>query len=168
MCVDTERERKMMFSPSRPVTVVFFSPLSTSTSRFFSFWKRDFLLFLPPVRRRHNPKKTLQNKLKKGRSRHILLSVVSRSPGKLFKRTLTYCGKRTQRYVKREREREKKKRRIFSFVLPGVLAITRGEKWREEERNSQNKLRQPNKSSSSSSSKGKEGKNLCRPLSSSA
>jgi hypothetical protein len=49
-----------------------------------------------------------------------LLSVVSRSPGKLFKRTLTYCGKRTQRYVKREREREKKKRRIFSFVLPGL------------------------------------------------
>lgn len=54
--------------------------------------------------------------------------VVTRSPGKLFKRTLTYCGKRTQRYVKREREREKKKRRIFSFVLPRVVVRTRGKK----------------------------------------
>ena len=99
-------------------------------------------LKISPLKSLPKPKK------KRGRSRHILLSVVSRSPGKLFKRTLTYCGKRTQRYVKREREREKKKRRIFSFVLPGVLAITRGEKWREEERNSQNKLRQPNNSSS--------------------
>jgi hypothetical protein len=113
VCVWIQKEReRWMFSPPRPVTVVFFSPLSTS--RFFSFWKRDFLLFLPPVRRRHNPKKTLQNKLKKGRSRHILLSVVSRSPGKLFKRTLTYRGKRTQRYVKREREREKRRRGAFS------------------------------------------------------
>lgn len=126
VCVWIQKEReRWMFSPPRPVTVVFFSPLSTSTSRFFSFWKRDFLLFLPPVRRRHNPqnlslKSLPKPKKKRGRSRHILLSVVSRSPGKLFKRTLTYCGKRTQRYVKREREREKKKRRIFSFVLPGL------------------------------------------------
>ena len=132
MCVDTERERKMMFSPSRPVTVVFFSPLSTSTSRFFSFWKRDFLLFLPPVRRRHNPqnlslKSLPKPKKKRGRSRHILLSVVSRSPGKLFKRTLTYCGKRTQRYVKRERER-KEEEAHFLLRLARVVVRTRGEK----------------------------------------
>ena len=126
VCVWIQKEReRWMFSPPRPVTVVFFSPLSTS--RFFSFWKRDFLLFLPPVRRRHNPKKTLQNKLKKGRSRHILLSVVSRSPGKLFKRTLTYRGKLTQRYVKRERER-KEEEAHFLLRLARVVVRTRGEK----------------------------------------
>ena len=163
----------MLFSPPRTGDCCFLFSLRLKI--FFSFLEKRFL-FLPPVRRRHNLKITIflnqkvsPNPKKRGRSRHIWLSFVSRSPGKLFKRTLTYCGKRTQRYVKREREREKRRRRrIFSFVLPGVLAITRGEKWREEERNSQNKLRQPNNSSSSSSSKGKEGKNLCRPLSSSA
>ena len=134
------------------------------------FWKRDFL-FLPPVRRRHNPKQTSKvspNPKKGGRSRHILLSVVSRSPGKLFKRTLTYRGKRKQRYVKRERER-KEEEAHFLLRLARVVVRTRGEKVaRRRKEFSQNKLRQPNKSSSSSSSKGKEGKNLCRPLSSSA
>ena len=58
-------------------------------------------------------------------TRFVVLSVVSRSPGKLFKRTLTYCGKRTQRYVKRERERERKK---FLLRLTRVVVRTRGEK----------------------------------------
>ena len=133
VCVWIQKEReRWMFSPPRPVTVVFFSPLSTSTSRFFSFWKRDFLLFLPPVRRRHNPQisplKSPQTQKKRGRSRHILLSVVSRSPGKLFKRTLTYRGKRTQRYVKR-RERERKEEEAhFLLRLARVVVRTRGEK----------------------------------------
>jgi hypothetical protein len=61
----------------------------------------------------------LEDPPRKKSTHFVVLSVVSRSPGKLFKRTLTYRGKLTQRYV-REREREKKKRRIFSFVLPGL------------------------------------------------
>jgi hypothetical protein len=58
-----------------------------------------------------------------------LLSVVSRSPGKLFKRTLTYRGKRTQRYVKRERERERKEEEAhFLLRLARVVVRTRGGK----------------------------------------
>ena len=180
MCGYRKREDgTKMFSP--PGDCCFFS---LSTSRFFPFWfwKRDFFLvvFASCVvrRRRHSalgeetskisPKKSHpQTQQKEGKSTHfVVLSVVSRSPGKLFKRTLTYCGKCTHGYVKRERE--KKNQAHFLLRLTRVLAITRGEKVREEERNSQNKLHQPKKSSSSSSSKGKEGKNLCRPLSSSA
>ena len=116
VCGYRKMDKRCLFPPPR-VTVVFFS---LSASRFFSFLEKRFL-FLPPVRRRHNLKITIflnqkvsPNPKKRGRSRHIWLSFVSRSPGKLFKRTLTYCGKRTQRYVKREREREKRRRGAFS------------------------------------------------------
>ena len=103
---------------------------------FSLFWKRDFL-FLPPVGQfddvttkqtlKSLPKKSPQTQKKRGRSRHNLLSVVSRSPGKLFKRTLTYRGKLTQRYVKRERER-KEEEAHFLLRLARVVVRTRGGK----------------------------------------
>ena len=118
VCVWIQKEReRWMFSPPRPVTVVFFSPLSTSTSRFFSFWKIVGFchLFDDVTTLKISSLKSLPKpKKSEGEVDHKLLSVVSRSPGKLFKRTLTYCGKRTQRYVKREREREKRRRGAFS------------------------------------------------------
>ena len=130
-----KKERRWMFSPG---DFVFFS---LSTSRFFPFWfwKRDFflVLFLPAVVvccccsttsfSCFFGWKTLPKKVD---TFCCAECVVTRSPGKLFKRTLTYCGKRTNGYVKREREREreKKKRRIFSFVLPRVVVRTRGKK----------------------------------------
>ena len=112
-------DKRCLFSPPRTGTDVFFS---LSASRFFSFLEKRFLVFATcstDASRRNRPSKSLPKKSppnpkKRGRSRHILLSVVSRSPGKLFKRTLTYRGKRTQRYVKREREREKRRRGAFS------------------------------------------------------
>ena len=115
------------------VTVVFFS---LSTSRFFPFWfwKRDFfvLLFLPAVlfvRRRNHGDFLVGRPSPKKTTHFVVLSVVSRSPGKLFKRTLTYCGKRTQRYVKRERERERKEEEAhFLLRLTRVVVRTRGEK----------------------------------------
>ena len=45
--------------------------------------------------------------------------VVTRSPGKLFKRTLTYCGKRTNGYVKRERERKEEEAHFLLRLTSG-------------------------------------------------
>jgi hypothetical protein len=48
VCVWIQKEReRWMFSPPRPVTVVFFSPLSTPPPQDFSlfFWKRFLVVF---------------------------------------------------------------------------------------------------------------------------
>ena len=131
MCGYRKREDgTKMFSPG--VTVVsFLSP--PQDFPLFGFGKEiSFLLFLPAVLfddviscfggrdlKNLSKKSHAQTQQKEGKSTHfVVLSVVSRSPGKLFKRTLTYCGKCTHGYVKREREK-RRSRRIFSFVLPG-------------------------------------------------
>ena len=127
MCVDTDRERKIDDLTTTAGDCCFLFSLRLKI--FFSFLEKRFL-FLPPVRRRHNLKITIflnqkvsPNPKKRGRSRHIWLSFVSRSPGKLFKRTLTYCGKRTNGYVKREREREREKRRRGAFSPSSYLGL---------------------------------------------
>ena len=131
VCVWIQKDGQKMFVSTTTGDCCFLFSLRLKI--FFSFLEKRFL-FLPPVRRRHNLKITIflnqkvsPNPKKRGRSRHIWLSFVSRSPGKLCKRTLTYCGKRTQRYVKRERER-KEEEAHFLLRLARVVVRTRGEK----------------------------------------
>ena len=140
VCVDTEREKMGQRCCFHQVTVVsFLSPPQDFS--LFGFGKEiSFLLFLPAVLfddviscfggrdlKNLSKKSHPQTQQKEGKSTHfVVLSVVSRSPGKLFKRTLTYCGKCTHGYVKRERE--KKKQAHFLLRLTRILAITRGEK----------------------------------------
>ena len=113
VCVDTERERKMdVFTTTAGDCCFLFTSLHL---KIFLFSEKRFLVVFATCSTTSQSETDSQKTQKKrGRSRHILLSVVSRSPGKLFKRTLTYRGKRTQRYVKREREREKRRRGAFS------------------------------------------------------
>ena len=116
VCVDTERERKMdVFTTTAGDCCFLFTSLHLHL-KIFLFLEKRFLVVFATCSTTSQPETDppKQTQKKRGRSRHILLSVVSRSPGKLFKRTLTYCGKRTQRYVKREREREKRRRGAFS------------------------------------------------------
>ena len=140
VCVDTEREKMGQRCFHHQVTVVsFLSPPQDFS--LFGFGKEiSFLLFLPAVLfddviscfggrdlKNLSKKSHPQTQQKEGKSTHfVVLSVVSRSPGKLFKRTLTYCGKCTHGYVKRERE--KKKQAHFLLRLTRVLALTLGEK----------------------------------------
>ena len=61
----------------------------------------------------------LEDPPRKKSTHFVVLSVVSRSPGKLFKRTLTYCGKRTNGYVKRERERKEEEAHFLLRLTSG-------------------------------------------------
>ena len=116
VCVWIQKEReRWMFSPPRPGDCCFLFTSLHLHLKIFLFLEKRFLVVFATCSTTSQPETDSQKTQKKrGRSRHILLSVVSRSPGKLFKRTLTYRGKRTQRYVKREREREKRRRGAFS------------------------------------------------------
>ena len=128
VCVDTERERKMdVFTTTAGDCCFLFTSLHLHL-KIFLFLEKRFLVVFATCSTTSQPETDSQKTQKKrGRSRHILLSVVSRSPGKLFKRTLTYRGKRTQRYVKRERER-KEEEAHFLLRLARVVVRTRGEK----------------------------------------
>ena len=126
MCVDTERERKMdVFTSTAGDCCFLFTSLHLKIFLFLD--KKRFLVFATCSTTSQSETDSQKTQKKGGRSRHILLSVVSRSPGKLFKRTLTYRGKRTQRYVKRERER-KEEEAHFLLRLARVVVRTRGEK----------------------------------------
>ena len=128
MCVDTERERKKMdvFTTTAGDCCFLFTSLHLKDFSLF-FLEKRFLVVFATCSTTSQPEKDPPKQTQKRRSRHILLSVVSRSPGKLFKRTLTYRGKRTQRYVERERER-KEEEAHFLLRLARVVVRTRGGK----------------------------------------
>ena len=127
MCGYRKREKDDVFTITAGDCCFLFTSLHLHL-KIFLFLEKRFLVVFATCSTTSQPETDppKQTQKKRGRSRHILLSVVSRSPGKLFKRTLTYCGKRTQRYVKRERE--KKKKAHFLLRLTRVVVRTRGEK----------------------------------------
>ena len=128
MCGYRKREKDDVFTITAGDCCFLFTSLHLHL-KIFLFLEKRFLVVFATCSTTSQPETDppKQTQKKRGRSRHILLSVVSRSPGKLFKRTLTYCGKRTQRYVKRERER-KEEEAHFLLRLARVVVRTRGEK----------------------------------------
>ena len=122
MCVDTRKREDGCFHQ-----VTLFSFLSPPQDfSLFGFGKEISFLFcfcqlwlLVVVRRRHFSAFLVGRPSPKKSTHFVVLSVVSRSPGKLLKRTLTYCGKRTNGYVKRERERKEEEAHFLLRLTSG-------------------------------------------------